>query len=105
MPWGQQINLPDSGALVIGRSTQAFGDDPRAKECTQVSREHARFFRDEAGELMVLDLRSLNGTYIDGMPVPVEGNGTPVTRGQTLRLGQDVSCEVVALDEFGEPKQ
>jgi pSer/pThr/pTyr-binding forkhead associated (FHA) protein len=102
MPWRQQVNLPDEGELVLGRSSEVFRRDTAARAATQVSREHARFYRDTRGELYVEDLQSANGTYVDG--VPVQDRPSLVRSGQTLRLAQDVDCAVIRLNEHGEPE-
>ena len=102
MPWRQQINLPDEGELVLGRSTPEFRAHPAAVDATQVSRRHARFYRDAKGRLYVEDLTSANGTYLDG--VPIEGGPSPLRSGQTLRLAQDLDCDVIRLNEHGEPE-
>jgi hypothetical protein len=101
-PWRQQINLPDAGELVLGRASPEFKTHPAAAAATQVSRRHARFYRDAGGQLYVQDLDSANGTYVDG--VPVEGRPALVRSGQSLRLAQDVDCDVVRLNEHGEPE-
>lgn len=102
MPWRQQINLPDEGDLVLGRSSTEFHADPAASAAHQVSRRHARFYRDEHGDLYVEDLNSANGTYIDG--APVTGRPGRLRSGQVLRLAQDVDCDVLRLNEHGEPE-
>jgi hypothetical protein len=101
MPWGQQINLPDDGALDLGRSSPQFRDHPTARDMGQISREHARFSRDPLGTLLVEDRGSTNGTFVDG--VRVTGGPHPLRAGQTLRLAQDVDCLVIRLNEHGEP--
>src|SRR5262249_26458341 len=45
MPWRQQINLPDEGELVLGRSSPEFHAHPEASATHQISRRHVRFFR------------------------------------------------------------
>jgi FHA domain len=102
MPWRQQINLPDEGEFVLGRSSPEFHAHPDASAAHQVSRRHARFYRDERGDLYVEDLNSANGTYIDG--APVEGRPGRLRSGQVLRLAQDVDCYVLRLNEHGEPE-
>lgn len=102
MPWRQQINLPDEGELVLGRSSPEFRAHPEASATHQISRRHVRFFRNEHGDLYVQDLNSANGTYIDG--VLVEGRPSRLRSGQVLRLAQDVDCSVLRLNEHGEPE-
>lgn len=98
-PWGQVVDIP-AGDLEIGRSSAAFrghGID----RYDQVSRVHARlFWRD--GRLHVLDLGSANGTFVDGEEVAGD-RPVPLSAGQELRLGLDVPCQIVQLNEFGEP--
>jgi hypothetical protein len=103
MPWRQQINLPDEGELLLGRSSPEFHAHPDASAVHQVSRWHARFYRDEHGDLYVEDLNSANGTYIDGAPVAGRP-GRLLRSGQVLRLAQDVDCDVLRLNEHGEPE-
>lgn len=102
-PWQQQIELPEHGELVIGRSNPALKDNSTAREMLQISRRHARFHRDSSGDLYVEDLGSMNGTFLDGLSVA--DRGSRIHPGQTLRLGQDVECTVIALNEFGEPNE
>jgi pSer/pThr/pTyr-binding forkhead associated (FHA) protein len=100
MPWRQQINLPDEGELIIGRSTQALRGNRKAQEALQISREHARFYRDPSGDLYVQDLDSANGTYVDQVPA---GAGSLLRAGQVLRIALDLECQVIRLNEHGEP--
>lgn len=102
MPWRQQINLPEHGEFVLGRSSDAFRTNGEARSKDQVSRQHARFYREPTGDLYVQDLQSANGTYLDG--VPVGGSGSRIRAGQVLRLAQDVDCRVIRLNEHGEPE-
>ncbi len=103
MPWRQQINLPDTGELRLGRSAPEFRENPDARSADQVSRWHARLYRDEHGDLYVQDLESANGTYVDG--AQVEGDVPARLRsGQVLRLAMDVECAILRLNEHGEPE-
>ena len=76
--------------------------NPDASAAQQVSRRHAHFYRDEHGELYVEDLDSANGTYIDG--AEVAGQPGAAALRQVLRLAQDVDCDVLRLNEHGEPE-
>ncbi|GGM76363.1 FHA domain-containing protein [Dactylosporangium sucinum] len=98
-PWGQLIDIPAED-LEIGRSSPAFrgrGIDPY----DQVSRVHARLSW-QHGRLTVVDLDSANGTYVDGVKL-IPGEPAVLRPGQQLRLGLDVPCKIVQLNEFGEP--
>ena len=101
-PWRQQITLPDEGELEIGREVEPMLGHPVAKRTTQLSRHHARFTRDDTGALHIVDLGSMNGTYLDG--VEVETTPIRVGPGQELRLGQDVVCRIIRINEHGEPE-
>lgn len=77
---GQQIDLGQE--LQIGRSAGAegrLGDDP------EISRQHARFTRNEQGQLMVEDLGSTNGTYVNGQRISGQQVLNP---GDTVQMGR-----------------
>ena len=76
---GSQIQL--QGELVIGRSADEEG---RLGEDPELSREHARVSRTADGRLLVEDLGSTNGTFVNGTRI-----GEPVTLslGDQLELG------------------
>ncbi|MEU8257004.1 FHA domain-containing protein [Micromonospora inaquosa] len=98
-PWGQLVDIP-AEELSIGRSSPAFrggGID----HYDQVSRAHARLFWID-GHLHVDDLNSANGTFVDGQKI-TPGAPVALNAGQELRLGLDVPCRIVQLNEFGEP--
>jgi hypothetical protein len=77
---GQHIDV--QGSVVLGRSTQAdvMLDDAYASEF------HLRLIRRPEG-IVVHDLESTNGTYVNGRRV-----GTPLTltRGDTIQIGNTV---------------
>jgi hypothetical protein len=97
---GELLELPPDG-MELGRDAPRCADLPGMSDLTQVSRSHARLsWRDNV--LIVEDLRSLNGTFVNGEMVL---EPRPLFPGQMLRLGQDVEVEVVELqfDEDGTP--
>src|SRR4051794_21842440 len=62
----QGSNMEIGQELQIGRSAGAegrLGDDP------EISRQHARLSRDAQGQLVVEDLGSTNGTYVNGQRI------------------------------------
>jgi|FLYN01.1.fsa_nt_gi pSer/pThr/pTyr-binding forkhead associated (FHA) protein len=72
------------GQLIVGRSqksSQIVLDDPR------VSRVHLKIVRDYDHGVMVTDLRSANGTTLDGNPL-LPNNPTPWALGQIIGVGQ-----------------
>src|SRR3954466_13797895 len=77
---GSTIGLEQE--LVIGRSTPGAGSLGGDGE---ISRVHARVYRDAAGQLVVEDLGSTNGTFVNGNRITV---ATPVNAGDQVRVGQ-----------------
>jgi hypothetical protein len=77
---GLQIPIPPEG-LVVGREADALGgleDDP------SLSRRHARFILTESGRVFVEDLRSTNGTYVNGVRI---ADPVLLDEGDTIRVG------------------
>jgi len=77
---GQDITLEQE--LVIGRSTPGLGSLGGDSE---ISRVHARVFHDPSGRLVVEDLGSTNGTFVNGNRI--SGQQT-LNAGDELRVGQ-----------------
>src|SRR3954467_12359589 len=77
---GSSIGLEQE--LVIGRATPGDGSLGGDGE---ISRVHARVYRDASGQLTVEDLGSTNGTFVNGTRV---GAATPLRPGDQLRVGQ-----------------
>ena len=78
----QGSNIDIGQELQIGRSAGAegrLGDDP------EISRQHARISRDPQGQLVVEDLGSTNGTYVNGQRI----SGAQVLNpGDTVQMGR-----------------
>jgi hypothetical protein len=77
---GQTITLEQE--LVIGRSTPGLGSLGGDSE---ISRVHARVFHDPSGRLMIEDLGSTNGTFVNGNRVSGQ---QPLNPGDQVRVGQ-----------------
>jgi hypothetical protein len=77
---GQDIPLEQE--LVIGRSTPGIGSLGGDSE---ISRVHARLYRDASGQLTVEDLGSTNGTFVNGNRI---SSPTPLRPGDQVRVGQ-----------------
>src|SRR4051812_15257515 len=75
-------NIPLEQELVIGRSTPGLGSLGGDSE---ISRVHARVFHDPSGRLMVEDLGSTNGTFVNGNRVSGQIALNP---GDQVRVGQ-----------------
>jgi hypothetical protein len=88
---GQSIPLEQE--LVIGRSTPGLGSLGGDSE---ISRVHARVFRDPSGRLMIEDLGSTNGTFVNGNRITGQ---VPLNPGDQVRVGQSsMSVEGGAVD-------
>src|SRR4051794_12089080 len=77
---GQDIQLEQE--LVIGRATPGAGSLGGDGE---ISRVHARVYRDASGRLSVEDLGSTNGTFVNGSRITAS---TPLRPGDQVRVGQ-----------------
>ena len=69
-------------SVTIGRSLKS-GNDLVIESDTQMSRQHARILRDETGRFSVLDLKTTNGTYVNGGRV----DRTSLNSGDEIRIG------------------
>ncbi len=89
---GREFVLAYDEPFDIGRATnvEIVVDDP------SVSRMHARMSLEEGGTLLVQDLRSTNGTYINGKEVKREHASV----GDRIRIGE-VPFYVAAVGESG----
>ncbi|HEX3279523.1 MAG TPA: FHA domain-containing serine/threonine-protein kinase [Thermoleophilaceae bacterium] len=76
---GHRLSL--EGELVIGR--RESGDGSLGKD-PELSRRHARIFRDAGGRLTIEDLGSSNGTFVNGVRVH---EPTPLRPGDAVRMG------------------
>ncbi len=72
--------------LTLGRNEQ-FAD--RAIEDPSISRLHVRFTREAEGGLMMRDLNSTNGTWINGRLLEPE-ESVPVHKGDEVRFGEAI---------------
>lgn len=68
-----------------------------------VSKFHAYFQDDEQGRLVLQDARSTNGTFVNGIRVPRQGEGDPipVKSGDRIRFG-NVELSLMGAREFLE---
>lgn len=88
---GQTITLEQE--VVIGRSTPGLGSLGGDSE---ISRVHARVFHDPSGRLMIEDLGSTNGTFVNGNRITGQ---QPLNPGDQVRVGQStLSVEGGAAD-------
>jgi pSer/pThr/pTyr-binding forkhead associated (FHA) protein len=96
------ITGPDAGRSFTLGPQSVLGRDPTATVHlldAEVSRRHASLTVDE-GKLLVEDLGSSNGTFVDEARISEE---TEVQPGQRLRVGQTI-IEVRAPEPAGDPE-
>jgi pSer/pThr/pTyr-binding forkhead associated (FHA) protein len=65
--------------------------------CDAVSERHARLFLDASGTIQIDDLRSTNGTRVDGNPI-IPGRPVSVQPGQAIHIA-NIPVDLVVLDE------
>jgi len=101
LAFGEPVRLSFPGGEVTVDATQAvpLGRDPASSPVARlfadrdnISRLHATVGVDENGA-WVRDENSLNGTYVNDVPVP-PGSRMGLTEGDTLRLAADVTATV-----------
>jgi len=78
---------PNAGSRFrLHQAVTSAGRDPRSDiflDEVTVSRRHAEF-RSERGELQVVDIDSLNGTYVNGQPI----DSAVLTNGDEIQMGK-----------------
>jgi len=78
---------PNAGfRFPLHQAVTTAGRDPRSDiflDDVTVSRHHAEF-RLERGELQVVDIGSLNGTYVNGQPI----DSAVLTNGDEIQMGK-----------------
>lgn len=82
---GILLEIPESG-LILGRSSQKA--DFRIRDNSDVSRRHCKLYR-KGSDMYVQDLSSLNGTFVDGNPVPV-GSGVLLRSGNVISVAGEL---------------
>lgn len=88
---GRSFELGDRSEVSIGRADQRRGVRPDVDlgpvdAGRSVSRRHARLLRAEGRSSVVQDRETTNGTYVNGMRIPV-GREVPVREGDLIWFG------------------
>ena len=79
---GKMVPVPEDDPITIGR----MPDCDIVINDTNVSRIHAEV-RIREGRPTILDLKSLNGTRLNGRGVPPDAFGLPLTDGDEVQVG------------------
>ncbi len=87
-PWGSHA-LREGETVELGRAQQPFAKS--LADYPNVGRTHARVAR--PGALIVTDLGSTNGTFVDGSRLP-PNSPTELRVGQVLRLAASLEIEI-----------
>jgi hypothetical protein len=96
-----ELELPRGAAMVLGRDPAASPAARTLGRFGNVSRRHARVGLDADGSAWVEDSGSMNGTFVNGEPVPA-GSRRRLREGDELRLASDVVAEVALLGDVDQ---
>jgi len=90
---GSTAVLPRRGEMVLGRDSEAFA--PGALSGSRVSRRHCELTTSGAGGVVVQDLESRNGTFVNGRPVACAdlSAGDVLAVGRTLMVLQPLEAD------------
>lgn len=89
---GGEVRIGAAQAVPLGRDPASSPVAGLFADRDNISRVHATVGVDEGG-VWVRDERSLNGTYVNDVPIP-PGSRIGLTDGDTLRLAADVTAIV-----------
>jgi len=90
-----RIPLRGGGSVVLGRDPEVSEWFAMFAGHLSVSRRHATVGVDERGEPWVQDDGAMNGTFVNGAPIP-RSRRIPLRDGDELQLTSDVSAQVRA---------
>ena len=104
---GRPFELGDDPSVVIGRADPRTGALPNVDlgpvdAGRSVSRHHARLLRDDGRTALVQDRETTNGTYVNGMRIPV-GREVPFRGGGLIWFGTVVCRLERRSDGAGMP--
>jgi len=88
------VEVPAGTSLLLGRDPGQSLVAAAFARFENVSRRHATVTVDDAGHATIRDERSTNGTYVNGDRV-LPGTAVRLADGDVVRLGADVSAEVL----------
>ncbi len=91
-----RLELPDGQVVVLSEGTLGLGRDPSAPirlVDSRVSRRHAEVVT-AAGESMVVDVGSTNGTFVNGRAVTRSRSATVTSSGSAVLVGSNCGTDV-----------
>jgi pSer/pThr/pTyr-binding forkhead associated (FHA) protein len=96
------VEVPAGTSLLLGRDPAESLVAAAFADFENVSRRHATVSVDDSGRASIRDEDSTNGTYLNGDRV-LPGVAVRLTDGDVVRLGADVSAEVMLPRQHPDP--
>jgi pSer/pThr/pTyr-binding forkhead associated (FHA) protein len=96
------VEVPAGTSLLLGRDPAESLVAAAFSAFENVSRRHATVTVDDAGHATIRDEHSTNGTYVNGDRV-LPGTSVRLADGDVVRLGADVSAEVLLPRQEPDP--
>jgi pSer/pThr/pTyr-binding forkhead associated (FHA) protein len=96
------VEVPAGTSLLLGRDPAESLVAAAFSQFENVSRRHATVTVDDAGHASIRDEHSTNGTFVNGDRV-LPGTTVRLADGDTVRLGADVSGEVLLPRQEPDP--
>lgn len=96
------VEVPAGTSLLLGRDPAESLVAAAFSQFENVSRRHATVTVDDAGHATIRDERSTNGTFVNGDRV-LPGTAVRLADGDTVRLGADVTAEVLLPRQESDP--
>jgi pSer/pThr/pTyr-binding forkhead associated (FHA) protein len=96
------VEIPAGTSLLLGRDPAESLVAAAFSQFENVSRRHATVTVDDAGHASIRDEHSTNGTFVNGDRV-LPGTTVRLADGDTVRLGADVSAEVLLPRQEPDP--
>jgi pSer/pThr/pTyr-binding forkhead associated (FHA) protein len=96
------VEVPAGTSLLLGRDPAESLVAAAFSQFDNVSRRHATVTVDDAGYATIRDEHSTNGTFVNGDRV-LPGNAVRLADGDVVRLGADVTGEVLLPRQEPDP--
>jgi FHA domain len=96
------VEVPAGTSLLLGRDPAESLVAAAFAQFDNVSRRHATIIVDDSGHASIRDEHSTNGTFVNGDRV-LPGTTVRLADGDTVRLGADVSADVLLPRQPDDP--